>query len=263
MKKNKIALIITGGTIVGSLLLSNAALAYTPMSGGKRHAITDNDKNLPNIMPMHPAIVGEVAGRDGNIIYIRDKTGTVHTVDAEKATITMTNGEKTETVSLPNVDIGHVVAVVGTVFPGNMITASAIRSGTNRNGQKLAMHKINTLLFQDKFLDKQSGTYELVSTTTRKFGGIVTAVKGDNFVITGFSIPFQNSLDRPSSIASTSYAVAMSDSTVFMKDGKLDSDIEIRVDDRVLVIGTLDENNKSVTAMGVSIITNPRQGIRN
>ncbi|MEK7641725.1 MAG: hypothetical protein AAB365_01905 [Patescibacteria group bacterium] len=62
-----------------------------------------------------------------------------------------------------------------------------------------------------------------------------------------------------SSTAQSTYVVATSASTVYMRDGKLDSVTDLAPGARVLVTGTLDAATATITAEGINILSGRRK----
>jgi hypothetical protein len=78
----------------------------------------------------------------------------------------------------------------------------------------------------------------------------------------GFTISKSNFGLHASSTTPITYNVTTSTSTVYMKDGKLDSATDIISGQHVIVTGPIDITTATITATGVNIITNPRPRVK-
>ena len=242
MKNNKLALIITGGTIVGSLLLGGTTYAATQPSLTPR-----NERRLT---AMRPSVIGTVSTVSGTIINVTDQKGIVHTVDTTNAQITTGFGSTTKSITVSDISIGDAVAVVGTAS-GTSISATSVRdgvkfpSGLPQNALPARFHMKGSIMY--------------ASSTIPRFVGTITAISGSTFTI---QVPNHKPHTRFSGMASGSststpiiYTVVTTNSTVFMKDRQLDSLADLAVGQTALITGTLEKSTQTITARGVNVMT--------
>lgn len=91
-------------------------------------------------------------------------------------------------------------------------------------------------------------------TVSLRHGGEITSVSD-----TGFVIKRPDWARTASNALPTTISVVTSDSTVYMKDGKLEEVGDLAAGQHVLVTGELDTATMTIAATGVDLITEPRR----
>lgn len=134
MKKRSIAY-ITSGVLLGTTLLTGAALAQGSAMGMMRGRMGGNS----TLHMQKPAVVGSVTSVSGTTLTVTDKSGTVFTIDGASAKITKGFDASSITLGIANVKVGDNVAVLGTIS-GNAVAATAIMDGANpMHGERPAL----------------------------------------------------------------------------------------------------------------------------
>ncbi len=118
---------------------------------------------------------------------------------------------------------------------------------------------------RNKGANKQSNNFrEQIEINTPRFIGTIQSINGSNFTITGaqkwnkHAYPFNKTNINSSGIISNStstYTVNTSNSTVYMKDGKLDTLNDLSIGQRVMIAGSLDSTMSYINANGINRIT--------
>lgn len=141
-------------------------------------------------------------------------------------------------------------AIVGSLLlSGNAYAIETLGNTTQLNRQKTEISK-----------KQKSSSRKTVSVP--RFIGTIVATNGSIFTLTGSRSwnkhPFAfrgNGSTSNISTSTTTYTVNTSDSTVYMKNGKLDSLSDLTAGQRVMVNGTLDSTMSIINAVGINIVT--------
>lgn len=206
--KNKIGVLITGFTVLSSLMFSSVAFAQTTppsthvgWARGSGHA--------PGVFGTVTSVGG---GANGDTITVASKgfgqnaTPTTYTVDATNATITKggTAGAAPTTITVSGIAVGDTVIVRGTVS-GQNVTATAIRDGVMGARAGVLGQKPQTPLTQG---DGQPVV-----------GGTVTANSGTSLTITNkgnvtYTVDITNAKILKGNTTAPASAVAVGDMVV-------------------------------------------------
>jgi hypothetical protein len=122
------------------------------------------------------------------------------------------------------------VAVVGTVS-GTSIEATKIKDDVKTGIHEKSAHKKGSFI------------------ATPRYVGTIGTISGATFTISGRAHEKGQATSTP-----VIYIVNTTSSTVFMKNGKLDSLTDLTVGNMVMVAGSLDTNTKVITATGVNVV---------
>ena len=128
------------------------------------------------------------------------------------------------------------------------LTGAAFAATTTPDitGIHSVLHATKNPDIKDRKQNRAKSGKKGVASSTPRFMGSITAVNGSVFSL-------QSKAWRTT--ATTTYTVNTTNSTVFMKDGSLDSLNDLAAGQSALVTGTLDTTTNIITATGVNVFT--------
>lgn len=223
MRKSYLA-IITGAGLLGTLMLTGAAVASTNtsvvfarghMRGGK-----------PGFMGMNkPAAVGTVTAISGSTITINGKDNITYTIDAASAKISQGFGASATTLTIADIKVGDSIVVQGTVA-GTSVTATTIMDGI----PTMPMHQ-------------------------PMVGGVVAGVNGNSFTVTVQAHPMRKNILTAATPATQTFTVNTNSATTYTKDGKIATLADVTAGERIMIAGAVDKTALTVAATKVDIHT--------
>lgn len=113
--------------IASAILLANPVLA----SNGQEYASHSEVRHKAQGSRPKKGVAGTVTSINGSVIVVTTKDGTKYTVDASKATIMKSSGDKDANpslVTIADIQVGDTIMVRGTVADGD-VTANKIFDG--------------------------------------------------------------------------------------------------------------------------------------
>lgn len=179
--------------------------------------------------PAAPVVFGRVTSISGSTITLAGRRNSeTYTVDASHASVSLHHGSTTATLSLADIKVGDYIGVMGTTT-GTTVTASAI-TGSPKGPKPHSKDHVGR------------GNIEKPVAI-----GMILSISGDSFTM--------SSKAPHASTTGETLVVRTSSSTVYMKDGKLDSLSDLMAGMTVAVTGTRAKDSHTISATSVHIRT--------
>lgn len=143
------------------------------------------------------------------------------------------------------------------------VTYAATNTHPNRDTNSISRHA-ETIGREGSDPSKRRKQGNQNATNTPALIGVVASVNGSIFTVNRAPFKFHEHETAPSteSNATTTYTVTVTDGTTYMKNGKLDSLVDVIPGAFVAVTGILDKTTNSITALGVHIMDKPHKGMK-